>query len=195
MARKVSYKSYLKPLKGRLFTRKSLEKAGLTGNHIRELLQSDQIDRVVRGVYCIPGQDLSEYVLFQMAAMRISSRSSVCLLSALSFYSLTDIIPKKVWLMVGKQKRTAKSDIRLFRTANPNWNVGIRKENGFSITSIERTLIDCLVLRKVIGTSEVMSAIKKAIASKQTTLSKLIHMAKDLGVDHRVLPYIEGLII
>lgn len=75
--------------------------------------------------------DINSEVLFRSATLRMNCKSAVCLLSALEFYHLTDLISKKVWLMVDQQNRTAKSDIRVFRTANPYWDTGIRKEKAF----------------------------------------------------------------
>jgi predicted transcriptional regulator of viral defense system len=186
-------KRTLKALKGRLFSRKDMAKLGLTGNHIQELLGSGQIWRLSRGVYSLPSQDMNEGSQFQGAILRIKGRSAICLLSALSIYNLTDLIPKKVWLLVDKQKRTIHSDLRLFRTRNPHWKTGIVQNRGYAITSIERTLVECLVHRRLLGTNTAIAAIKTAIARKETTLSKLVDMAVKLEVYHRILPYIESL--
>lgn len=187
-------KKMLKSLKGSLFSRKDMSKLGFTGNDIQELLKSGQIVRLTHGIYNIPELDLSEVELFRASTMRIKGKSAVCLLSALSFYDLTDLIPKKVWLLVDEKKRTIHHDIRLFRSRNPYWKIGIIQDQGFAITSLERTLVDCLTLRRILGTNTAISAIKLAVSRKQTTLSKVIDMAVLLQVEHRIYPYIEGML-
>ena len=186
-------KNSLKALRGRFFSRKDMAKLGLAGNHIQELLNSGQIERFSRGVYSLPNQDMNEESQFQAATLRIRGRSAICLLSALSVYNLTDVIPKKVWLLVDKQKRTIHTDLRLFRTRNPHWKTGIVQNHGYAITSIERTLVEGLVHRRLLGTKTAIAAIKIAITRKETTLSKLIDIAVKLKVEHRIFPYIESL--
>lgn len=195
MNRKKLKKSILKSLNGKILTRKDLVSKGLTDNHIKSFVKDGDLERISRGVYQVAGgeTDINSEVLFKIATLRMNCKSAVCLLSALEFYHLTDVISKKVWLMVDKQNRTAKSDIRVFRTANPYWNSGIRKEKGYSITTIERTLVDCLVQKKLIGTHTAIAAIKTAISKKETTLAKVIDMATGLGVEHRLYIYFESL--
>jgi predicted transcriptional regulator of viral defense system len=180
-------------LKGNTFSRKQIEALGLTGNHIQELLKSGQIVRLHRGVYQISGENLSDEEIFHAASIRLKGRSAVCLLSALAYYNLTDAIPKKTWLMVDEQTHSSYKDIRVCRTRNPNWKIGIVENKNYSITSIERTLVDCLVYKKIIGTNVAISAIKSAIREKKTTLSKIAKMSQLLGVEHRIYQYIESL--
>ncbi len=172
-----------------------LDIVGLTDNHIKAFVRDEYLERISRGVYRVAGGETDIYseVLFRSATLRLNSKSAVCLLSALEFYHLTDLISKKVWLMVDKQKRTAKTDIRVFRTASPHWEIGICREKGYSITTIERTLVDCLIQRKLIGTHTAIKAIKTAISRKETTMAKVINMAARLGVEHRLYVYFESL--
>ena len=58
---------------------------------------------------------------------------------------------------------------------------------------MERTLIDCLVYKRLIGSQVALEAMKQAIAQKTVKLGDLYDMAKKMGVEHRVRPYIEAL--
>lgn len=185
-------KKSLDRLKGKPFTRKEMVKLGLTGNDINTLISSDQIERVSRGVYRFAGDELSDQELFRMATIRIVGPSVICLLSALAYYQLTDSIPKKVWMMTEKHKRTIHKDIRLFRSRNPHLDIGIQKDEGFLITTVERTLVDCLVQRKLIGTSVAIEGLRKALKLRKVTLSEILKVAERLGVEHRIHPYIES---
>jgi hypothetical protein len=66
---------------------------------------------------------------------RFGDSVAVCLLSALAFHGLTDEIPKKVWLLVPENKHSAHRDIRLLRSRNPHWKMGIDAQNGYRITN------------------------------------------------------------
>jgi Recombinase len=73
--------------------------------------------------------------------------SAICLISALPFYHLTDVIPKKTWVLGNANKITTQKDIRLWRRRNPNWNVGIKPIDGLAITSVDRTSFGYRCLR------------------------------------------------
>jgi len=168
-------------------------KNGLTKKDLRYLCENGIIARLARGVYQQADHDLSEDDQAILATLIVGKPSALCLLSALSYHNLTDIIPKKTWFMVPAEKRTQHSTLRLFRTTQPRWNIGIQKETGYWVTTIERTLVDCLVQRKLLGTQTAIEALRKAIKNKKTTLSKVLDMTMRLKVEHRIITYIEAL--
>ena len=178
---------------GKPFSRDELNRLGITSVQLSKLLKDESVHRLSRGVYVLAGTDLSNETQFQAATMRIDGPSAVCLLSALWYYNLTDHIPKKVWLLVPENKHTAHKDIRLLRSNNPHWKIGIEKHKNFAITSLERTIIDSLCMKRILGPQIGIDALKTALREKKTTLDKVLRMAKSLGVDHRIQNYIEVL--
>ena len=94
--------------------------------------------------------------MFQEACAYIGTPSAISLLSALSYYNLTDTIPNKIWLIVPISKRTRRRDLRLLRITNPHWDIGIDKKQGYWITSINRTLVDIFIYKKHSPLSEVL---------------------------------------
>ncbi|MBK9039937.1 MAG: hypothetical protein IPL83_12370 [Bdellovibrionales bacterium] len=179
--------------KGKPFSRDELNHLGITSVQLSELLKKESVYRLSRGIYVLAGVDLSNETQFQAATMRIDGPSAVCLLSALWYYNLTDHIPKKVWLLVPENKHTAHKDIRLLRRNNPHWKIGIEKHKSFAITSLERTLVDSLCMKRILGPQIGIDALKTALREKKTALDKIIRMAKSLGVDHRISNYVEVL--
>lgn len=175
------------------FSTNDINGLGITPAQLNELLKSEKVHRLSRGVYVLAGSDLSDEAQFRAATMRIKGASAVCLLSALAHYGITDQIPKKVWLMVPEDKHTAHKDIRLLRSRNPNWKIGIASAKGYKITNIERSIVDALAMKRILGVSIAVGALKVAIKEKKTTLSEILKMATRLGVDHRVMSYIEAL--
>lgn len=180
-------------LKRAPFTFKEALAAGLTQYRLRLLLSSGEIERVERGLYAAADQELSDDTLFARATKRVGVPAVVCLLSALSHYELTDAIPKQVWLMVPKEKRVKSSSIKLYRARDPMWRVGVVSHGGYSITTIERTIVDALTLKALISPRMGIDALKSAIATKKTTATNVLRLASAMGVHHRVIPYVEAL--
>lgn len=125
------------------------------------------------------------------ASLRCGKKSAVCLLSALEYYHLTDEIPAHVWMMVPESKRVVSQDLKLVRCRNPKWKIGIQKTPDFQITTIERTLIDCLTHKTLVGQQVALTALKKAVDEKKIKLGNLYDLAKKMRVAHRIKPYIE----
>ena len=180
-------------LQNKPFTLKEANELGLNFYVIKKLISLGQVEQIARGIYRASNIDLAEEEQYRISTLRVGVPSAICLISALSYYHLTDVIPKKTWIMVSDSKRTSDTTIKLFRSRNPQWKIGIHKKEGYAITSIERTIVDCLTQRSKIGTNTAISALKIAIENKQTTLHKILEMAKSLDVLHRILPYIEAL--
>lgn len=179
---------------GKPFSRDQLNRLGITSVQLSELLKRESVYRLSRGVYILPGVDLSNETQFQAATIRIDGPSAVCLLSALWYYNLTDHIPKQVWLLVPENKHTSHKDIRLLRSHNPHWKIGIEKHKSFGITSLERTIVDSLCMKRILGQQIGIDALKNALREKKTTLDEILRMAKLLEVYHRISRYIEVLV-
>ena len=189
----MSLKATLKRLPKQPFTYKDAIANGITRHTLRQLLNDGYIERVERGLYQTSVSDFSDQEMFVRAIKKINPPSAIALLSALSYYELTDIIPKKVWIMVPYTKRSVIKNIRLYRSKNPLWDIGITKIDGFTITTLDRTIVDSLTHPTVIPTRVGLDALKTALNRKKTTLSKIIDMSNLLKVKHKILPYIEAL--
>jgi predicted transcriptional regulator of viral defense system len=175
------------------FSPRDIKRLGITPAQLKPLLNEEQVLRLGRGIYVLPGTDLDDEALFRSASMRIDGPSAVCLISALAFYGITDELPKKIWLLVPENKHTAHKDIRLLRRNDPQWKVGIIANDGYKITSLERSIVDALALKRIVGVSVGVSALKAALTQKKTTLDKILKTATQLRVDHQIMSYIEAL--
>lgn len=182
-----------KKLTGQTFSTKEAVRQGLSFYALRMMLESGEVQKITRGIYRATQADFSEDQVFAAASLRIGSPSAVCLVSALAAYKLTDAIPKRTWLMVDATKRTTSREIRLLRTRNPKWKIGIEKRDGYWITTLERTLVDAILYRRFVGTNLCMEALRKASKESPAVLGRVLDMGKKLGVSHRIRPYIEAL--
>ncbi len=158
------------------------------------MVKVGRLERVRRGVYQVSNADLGEKEeLYHIATLRCGIPSVICLLSALDYYHLTDQIPKRTWVLVPDSKRVVAPDLKLVRSRRPQWNIGIRKTKRYWITTLDRTLIDCIVYMRLIGNQVALYALKRAIAQQKTKPRVLLDLAKKMNVAHRIRPYVEVL--
>lgn len=189
-----NYRNLLNKFKGKPFSTKDSLSIGIPRAYLRNWLMENLIERIAHGMYKEVSDDYGSEVALNDALASIKAPCSICLLSALEYYNLTDQITKQVWVMVAAHKKSNLSGLRLFRTRNPMWDKGISNVDGLRITSVERTLIDCLLNKKILGLSVVISSLKEALRLKKTDLSKIIRLSKEMGVYHRIQGTIEVLI-
>jgi len=183
-----------KKLKNSPFSFSQATKIGLSRYDINCLIEEEAIFRVDRGIYQPSDLDFSEENQFKLASLILGKDSAICLLSALSYYELTDVIPRKVWVMVPVNKRSMRKSLHLFRARSPKWNVGIIKKSSFQITSLERTLIDCFLNDKYFSKTEIIHSIKESLRNRLTSGTKILKMSDQLGVKSKILPYLEVII-
>lgn len=182
-----------KHFKNKPFSLKDAQAIGVARYKINKLVAQGIVEKLTHGMYVLTGKDLSLGEQFKIATTLINGPSAICLLSALEYYDLTDIISKEIWIMVPANKRSKKRNLRLFRVANLNFGIGITKTRDFAITSIERTIVDSLTHPRQIAITAAIESLRRAIHLKKTTLSNVVDMAKRLGVLSRIQSYIEAL--
>ena len=173
-----------------IFNINEARKAGLAKKEISGLIKHGQVERISRGVYrkIDPTNPIiTDAELFESATFIVGKPSAICLHSALHFYGIhCESEPKEQWIMVPFEKRCAHQSIRVFRTRNPKWTIGIDKHQNFNITNLERTIIESLTNLKTIEQKIGIAALSMALNRRLTNLHKLIAMAGSLKVIHRV---------
>lgn len=177
--------------KDRLFTAKEFRTTGASFYKLQKLVSDGIVEQVARGIYRPAGLDISEEDRFRIATLLVGKPSAICLVSALSFHGLTDSRNSIIHIMVPVNKTSEYREIKTFRTRNPKWNIGIEKHDGYSVTTIERTIVDCLAYRARIGSSHGIKALREAIEAQKVKPAQIMDMAISLNVQHRVLQYLE----
>lgn len=179
--------------KDKPFTASQFKKSGRSRYELKLLLDAGIVEQIARGTYRSSSADYTEEERFQIATLRAGPKSAICLISALSIYDLTDNRHSKVWIMVPRNKISRAKDLKILRPRHPMWNVGIEKQDGYSITTIDRTIVDCFIYRSQLGSTYGTKALRQAIERKQTTLKRVMEMAIELGAQDRLRPYVEAL--
>jgi predicted transcriptional regulator of viral defense system len=90
-------------------------------------------------------------------------------------------------------KRSNHTGLRLLRSRTPHWKVGIEKVEGIPVTNLERTLVDCLIYRRLIGFPIAIESLKMALRQKKTSLQQVAEMAKQMRVYSRIQSVLEVL--
>ncbi len=176
------------------FTTKSAVSCGLSKSSLTRMVRAGKLQRLSRGIYQASDAEAGTgEELFRVAALRCGRPSAICLLSALEHYHVTDQIPKQIWVLVPEPKRIVSKDLKLIRSRDPQWDIGIRKNAYYWITMLERTLIECLLFKKMVGSQVALEAIKQALSQKKTKLGDLYDMAKKMDVERRIHQYLEAL--
>jgi predicted transcriptional regulator of viral defense system len=176
----------LKRIKAASFTTKTGTSVGLSYYDLQLLMKDKYLHRISRGIYGKESSDLNEDEELASSLVHVGEPSCVCLLSALYFHDITDEIPNQDWLYVPLEKSTRKYNIKIIRKKNPYWKVGIERVKDIKVTTIERTLIDCLTDKRHFTQLDAIKYTKIALKERLTDIKSLFAMAKKLKVDHRV---------
>ncbi len=179
-----------KTLAGSIFSFRKLVEAGFSQRQIDHWLREELIERLARGIYRLTAADISEEEQFAIASIWAGKPSAICLLSALSYYGLTDEIPKKTWIMVPHSKISRQKNLQLLRVRTPRWEIGITKQKEFWITDVTRTIVDAFAHSRLISNQVAVESLRRAIEQGSTTMKAVYEMAIQFEIGHRVLPYV-----
>ena len=90
-------------LKRRGMTRLAeLHEAGITATTVSRMERSGEVVRLARGLYQLPNAALDSQQSLAEAARPVP-KGVICLASALAFHGLTDQMPPKVWIAIGRK--------------------------------------------------------------------------------------------
>ena len=131
------------------------------------------IDRVRHGVYSLPGvPDVSHPDL--VTTSHVIPNGVICLITALSFYEVTDEIPRHidVAVPVGFRARVIKNlPLKLYHFSKETWKAGVEERDidgqKIKIYCLAKTICDCFKFRNKIGMNIARSALKNALEQKK----------------------------
>lgn len=176
-----------------VFTLQEANLAGVSRYYLVKMIKEEQINELRRGVYQRNGANRDneniQETAFKVATAKLKEKSAICLWSALSYYDITEQVPSLIWTIVPYPYDS--KYVKPLRLKDPQWDIGIVEHDGFSITSIERTLIECFLNPKYVSVSESFASLKEALKHKKTSMKKLLATAEQLGVKEKVYPFIE----
>lgn len=178
---------------------RDLAPRGIPRVTLTRLERAGRLERVGRGVYKLPGADVSEHHALAEVCRRVP-HGIVCLLSALRFHGLTTQEPFEVWLAIDRKARYPKLDhppLRVVRFGGRTLTEGVDRHDieGVTVrlTSPARTVADCFRYRNKIGVDVAVEALRDYRRTRSGTMDELWEAAEVGRVTTVIRPYLEAL--
>ena len=176
-----------------------LRSVGVTAATVSRMERDGEVIRLARGLYQLPDAPLEAGHSLAEAAKRLP-KGIVCLVSALAFHGLTDQLPKKVWLAIGKKDWAPRSDgmpIRVVRFTESLLAESVETHMIESVPvkvfGVAKTVADCFRHRSKIGLSVAIEGLQEALRQRKATPAEIAHQAEHGGVSTVIRPYLEAL--
>ncbi len=176
-----------------------LRAAGVTAATVSRMERDGEIVRLARGLYQLPDALLDAHHSLAEAAKRLP-KGVVCLVSALALHGLTDQLPKKVWMAIGKSDWSPKANgvpIRVVRFTDSLLveSVEIHEIEGVSVKvfGVAKTVADCFRHRSKIGLTVAIEGLQEALRQRKATPAEIVRQADRGGVSTVIRPYLEAL--
>jgi len=178
---------------------RDLDAYGIPRTYLSRLLAAGKLHRVGRGLYVLPGSNVSEHRSLAEACKRVP-KGVVCLLSALRFHELTTQAPFEVWLAIGEKAWRPRVDyppLRVVRFSAAALASGVEQHQIEGVTipvfSPAKTVADCFKYRNKIGLDVAIEALRECWGSRRCTMDDLWKYAKVCRVQNVMRPYLESI--
>ena len=172
---------------------------GIPRISLTRAVRRGQLERVGRGLYGLPGRQVSEHGTLAEVARRVP-KGVVCLLSALRFHGLTTQAPFEVWLAIENKAMAPNLSypkLRIVRFSGAALTEGVEAHvvDGVTVcvTGVAKTVADCFKYRNKIGLDVALEALRDAWHAKRMTSDDLWHYAKVCRVANVMRPYLDSL--
>ena len=172
---------------------------GLPRVSLTRAVRRGHLERVGRGLYGLPGREVSAQGSLAEVALRVP-KGVVCLLSALRFHELTTQAPFEVWLAIENKALAPKLDyppLRIVRFSGAALTEGVEEHSvdgvTVRITGVAKTVADCFKCRNKIGLDVALEALRDAWHGKRMTSDDIWRYAKVCRVANVMRPYLESL--
>ena len=176
-----------------------LVRYGITPSTLSRAVSKGLVERVSRGLYQLPDSDIDASVSFVEVVKRIP-KATICLMSALAYYEVTDQLPRKVWIAIGPKDRTSRMaypPLRFVRFREPYLTQDKThvKISGVDVPiyTLEKCLSDAFRNSRLVDKSVAIESLRNALESKKITPGKLAEVAKRNGAWKKMAPYLEAL--
>lgn len=165
---------------------------------LQQLHQSGRLERVARGLYALPGADITEH-RSQIEVCQRVPKAVLCLLSALQFHDIGTQLPHEVWIALPEGTHApalGHPPVRVVRVRGAAYSEGIQTitTQGVPIRvySAAKTVCDCFKFRNKVGLDVALEALKEAWRARKLTMDELSHFARINRVERVMQPYLEA---
>jgi predicted transcriptional regulator of viral defense system len=182
-----------------LLRARDVTQQGLPTIALTRLVQAGKLERVARGLYGLPGAEISEHRSLAEVSARVP-RAVVCLLSALRVHEIGTQAPFEVWIAIPQHMVTPRLDqpaIRVVRMADVALAEGVERLHidgvEVPVFNAARSVVDCFRFRNKIGLDVALEALRDGWSQRKFTLDDLWRHATRGRVANVMRPYIEAI--
>jgi predicted transcriptional regulator of viral defense system len=187
-------------LKRRGLTRLAeLQTAGITATTVSRMERAGEVIRLARGLYQLPDADLDPHQSLA-EAVRLVPRGVICLASALAFHGLTDQMPPKVWIAIGRKDwrpRVTYPPLRVARFSDEQLRRGVERKKiagtAVPVFGVAKTVADLFRYRRTVGELLALEGLRQALRQRKATPAQLAREAQAAGVWRTMQPYLMAL--
>jgi predicted transcriptional regulator of viral defense system len=158
-----------------------------------------QVVRLSRGLYQLPDAVLDPHQSLAEAAALVP-KGVICLVSALAFHGLTDQMPPKVWIAIGRKDwrpRIGYPPLRVARFPADQLRRGVEQRRiagtQVPIFGVVKTVVDLFRYRRTVGERVVVEGLREALRQRKATPAQLAREAQAAGVWRPMQPYLTAL--
>ena len=176
-----------------------LRSAGVTAATVSRMARAGEVIRLVRGLYQLPDAPFDTSHSLAEAAKRLP-KGVVCLVSALAYHGLTDQLPKKVWMAIGKKgwaPKPAGMPIRVIRFTESllaqSVETHVIEGIPVKVFGVPKTIADCFRHRNKVGLSVAIEGLQEALRQRKASPAEIVRHAERGGISTVIRPYLEAL--
>lgn len=173
--------------------------AGITATTVSRMERAGEVVRLARGLYQLPDAELDAQQSLAEAA-RLVPKGVICLSSALAFHGLTDQMPPKVWIAIGRKDwrpRVTYPPIRIVRFSDEllSRSVERKKIAGTSVPvfGVAKTVADLFRYRRTVGDALAIEGLRQALRQRKTSPAEIAREAEAARVWATMEPYVMAL--
>ncbi len=170
--------------------------AGITATTVSRMERAGEVVRLARGLYQLPNAALdAQQSLAEVA--RLVPKGVICLASALALHGLTDQMPPKVWIAIGRKDwrpRLNYPPIRVARFSDELLQRGVERKKiagtVVPVFGVARTVADLFRYRRTVGDVLAIEGLRQALRQRKATPGAIAREAEAAGVWGTVEPYL-----
>jgi predicted transcriptional regulator of viral defense system len=173
--------------------------AGITATTVSRMAQAGEVARLARGLYQLPDAALDPQQSLAEAA-RLVPKGVICLVSALAFHGLTDQMPPKVWIAIGRKDwrpRLTYPPVRIARFSEEELARGVERKKiagtMVPVFGVAKTVADLFRYRRTVGDAIAIEGLREALRRRKTTPAAIAREAEAAGVWRTMEPYVMAL--
>ena len=176
-----------------------LQTAGVTASTVSRMERAGEVVRLARGLYQLPDAALDPHQSLAEAA-RLVPKGVICLASALAFHGLTDQMPPKVWIAIGRKDwrpRVTYPPLRVARFSDEELARSVERKKiagtAVPVFGVAKTVADLFRYRRTVGDLLAIEGLRQALRQRKATPAQIAREAQAAGVWTTMQPYLTAL--